>query len=232
VSKYDGWSRLFEGLDGSRHEFEIEYLDSLLSSSLPPSARRHSAWWSGDHGHTVWREFGWEASPRLGSGTVVFSHGRGSRPQSSRGVPVPSVSTSDRRLVLVGCVKTKVAHAAPAKDLYDSALWRKRRRYAESTGMPWAILSAEHGMVDPETILQPYDRYLGSESTAFRRQWSESAATQVLCRLRELGLRMVEVHAGSAYLDNGLRNRLRSASVEILLPVRGLSIGQQLAWYR
>jgi hypothetical protein len=59
--------------------------------------------------------------------------------------------------------------------------------------MPWAILSAEHGMVDPETILEPYDRCLGKESAAFRRRWSKDVAAQALARLRQLDLSAVEI---------------------------------------
>jgi hypothetical protein len=135
------------------------------------------------------------------------------------------------RLVLVGCVKSKVGHRAAAKDLYASPLWSRRRGYAESTGLPWAILSAEHGMVDPETMLEPYDRYLGKESAAFRRRWSKDAAAQVLARLDGLGLLAVEIHAGSAYVDNGLAARLKAAGVDVMLPLKGLSFGQQLSWY-
>jgi hypothetical protein len=138
----------------------------------------------------------------------------------------------DRRLVLVGCVKSKVHHVAQAKDLYDSPLWRRRRGYAESTGMPWAILSAEHGMIDPETLIEPYDRYLGSEPVSYRRQWSARTAEQVLSRLHDLELSSVEFHAGAAYIENGLGDRLSAQGVEWTWPMRGLSIGRQLGWYR
>jgi hypothetical protein len=135
------------------------------------------------------------------------------------------------RLILVGCVKTKRPHPAPAKDLYDSALWWKRRRYAEATGMPWAILSAEHGMVDPDRILEPYDRYLGNESLAFRRRWSANTAEQVLRRLGELAISAVEIHAGSAYVSYGLKTQLENQGVAISWPVEGMRFGDHLAWY-
>lgn len=141
------------------------------------------------------------------------------------------MSDTQDRLILVGCVKTKVDHPALAKDLYDSPLWRKRRRYAEATGMPWAILSAEHGMVDPETYLEPYDRYLGRESAAYRRKWAARTAEQVLRRLDNLDLNAVEVHAGAAYVAGGLGERLEKAGVEVLWPVEGMPFGTQLAWY-
>jgi hypothetical protein len=53
-------------------------------------------------------------------------------------------------VVLVGCVKTKLAHAAPARDLYTSTLFRGRRRYAEQTQRPWFILSARWGLLAPQ----------------------------------------------------------------------------------
>jgi hypothetical protein len=56
-------------------------------------------------------------------------------------------------LVLVGCVKTKALEASPARDLYLSPLFERRRRYAELSGQPWYILSAEHGLLDPGTII-------------------------------------------------------------------------------
>lgn len=43
-------------------------------------------------------------------------------------------------LILLGCVKSKRTARCAAKDLYDSALWKGRRRHAEATGKPWAIL--------------------------------------------------------------------------------------------
>jgi hypothetical protein len=97
--------------------------------------------------------------------------------------------------------------------------------------MPWAVLSAEHGMVDPETILEPYDRYLGKEPAAFRRQWSAKVAQQVLARLKELGFSAVEIHAGAAYVDNGLGTRLRAVGIEVMLPLKGLAFGRQLGFY-
>jgi hypothetical protein len=40
------------------------------------------------------------------------------------------------RAVLLGSVKLKVDHPAPAEELYVSPLFRRRRAYAEDTGLP------------------------------------------------------------------------------------------------
>jgi hypothetical protein len=98
--------------------------------------------------------------------------------------------------------------------------------------MPWAILSAEHGMVDPDEVLEPYDRYLGRESASFKGQWGAKTAVQVLDKATDLGVAAVEIHAGAPYVENGLRTRLESAGVEVLWPVEGMPFGKQLAWYQ
>jgi hypothetical protein len=71
---------------------------------------------------------------------------------------VPEATTASTRsvvgadVVLVGCVKTKLPHAAPARDLYTSSLFRGRRRYAEQTQRPWFILSARWGLLAAEEV--------------------------------------------------------------------------------
>lgn len=235
VSKYEPWRVFFESAPGDYLDLEFSELEELIEGSLPASARTHPAWWSGDRNQTAWREFGWVASPDLAEERVMFKRGLVHRPQRPR--RTPPYQTPARhvdggpRLVLIGCVKSKVGHTAPAKDLYDSPLWWKRRRYAESTGMPWAILSAEHGMVDPDTVLEPYDRYLGSEPVSYRRDWAARTAEQVLGALGEKELRAVEIHAGLAYVNSGLRARLESTGIAVSWPVEGMPFGVQLGWY-
>jgi hypothetical protein len=68
--------------------------------------------------------------------------------------------TGEVHIVLVACVKSKETRPAAAKDLYISALFRKERAYADCAGVPWFILSAEHGLVAPDEWLAPYERYL------------------------------------------------------------------------
>ncbi|WP_157362078.1 DUF6884 domain-containing protein [Haloechinothrix halophila] len=41
---------------------------------------------------------------------------------------------------------------------------RKERSYAEATGASWFVLSAEHGLVAPATVLQPYELRLADTS--------------------------------------------------------------------
>jgi hypothetical protein len=134
------------------------------------------------------------------------------------------------RVILVGCVKLKQERSARAKDLYQSPLWLRRRRYAEASGLPWLILSAKHGLIDPEKRIAPYDLALGQLSARERRAWGESVVRQLEDRLRSIAGTTFEVHAGALYrraIEPGIVER----GGKVTAPLARLGQGEQLAWY-
>jgi hypothetical protein len=84
------------------------------------------------------------------------------------------------RVALVSCVKSKQNQPAPAKDLYTSPLFRNLRKYAEDNTDRWYILSAEHGLVDPDQILAPYEKTLNNARKDERLAWA--VASRVVWR--------------------------------------------------
>ena len=144
-------------------------------------------------------------------------------------VPEP---TSRRRIGLVGCAKTKRHMASPARDLYTSALFRGRRRYVEQTCSDWFILSAKHGVLGTDEIVEPYDVTLNNASIPDRRVWSRRVLEQLQRQLGELRGVEFEVHAGANYRDFGLVEGLRSSGAQVSVPAAWLSQGQQLAFYK
>ena len=144
---------------------------------------------------------------------------------------IAAVATHGRvAAVLVGCVKRKRSTPAPAMDLYTSPLFVRRRAYAQASGLPWFVLSAEHGLVRPEALLEPYDRALADQPGGYRDAWGAWVAVRLEEAIGGLAGRTVEVHAGSAYVD-ALRGPLERKGCAIELPLRGLRQGEQLAWY-
>ena len=135
------------------------------------------------------------------------------------------------RVGLVGCVKSKRMTAAPAKDLYTSALFHGRRRWVEQRCDAWFILSAKHGLVPPEEILAPYDVTLTTMSRAGRRHWSLGVLVALESLLGDLGEHTFEIHAGFAYAGFGLADGLAAAGALVQLPTSGLSLGRQLQFY-
>jgi hypothetical protein len=138
--------------------------------------------------------------------------------------------TGEVHIVLVACVKSKGTRPAAAKDLYISALFRKERAYAEHAGVPWFILSAEHGLVAPDEWLAPYERYLADTTASYRSAWGGWVAARLDLLAGPLSEKVVEIHAGSTYLD-AIRPHLERLGARVVDPLHGLSMGQRLAWY-
>jgi len=127
--------------------------------------------------------------------------------------------------IVLGCVKTKRGSRLPARELYASPLWNKRRAFAEQSGRPWLILSAKHGLLEPGTKVDPYDVTIPGLSKAARRELVELVRRQSSSLLRPDAV--LEVHAGAPYVSV-----LRDAGLRTEHPMRGKQIGQQLAWYK
>lgn len=139
------------------------------------------------------------------------------------------------RVVIVGCGKTKVDHSCPARDMYQSELFRKRRAYAEKSSDAWFILSAKHGLLHPDTVIEPYDETLNDVVIGL---WQMQVNAQVEDILRQFPgeFLLFEVHAGKNYVRN-LEYALSIAGLsqidyfQLFVPLAGLGIGSQLAWY-
>jgi hypothetical protein len=138
------------------------------------------------------------------------------------------------RIGLVGCSKSKRTEPAAARDLYDpSALFRGVRCLVERTCERWFVLSAKHGLVRPEQVLEPYDETLTRASRAARRRWAEWVLGQLEAELgADLSGYVFEAHAGSAYLDFGLVRGIEERGGRVDRPLDGLGLGRRLAFYK
>lgn len=130
-------------------------------------------------------------------------------------------------ILLISCCGEKLATPAPARDLYRSQLFRLARAYAEACGLPWLILSARHGAIAPDQVLEPYDQRLPARRID-RVQWGTMVAEQLLQLAHGDRLQLVSL-CGAAYTDT-LEAAIERAGGAIAHPLRGLGIGQRLAW--
>ena len=139
-------------------------------------------------------------------------------------------------VILVGCTKTKRAERSAARDLYDpSDLFRRRRSYAEATGLPWGILSAGCAVLDPDQLVDPYDMTIAQRRLVDPRGWA-IGSIQGAFRLAGLDPRTddlrLEVHAGIDYVRTlALGLPAFDVSIDIAHPVAGMQIGQQKQHY-
>ena len=136
-------------------------------------------------------------------------------------------------IVLVGCVKTKRRVRSAARDLYTSPLWPYRRAYAECLGVPWYILSALHGLLDPDRRIDAYELALTDLQAKARRAWSARVLADLKRRVPSMRDKRIEIHAGATYIDHGLEEGLRDAGAAVHRPLAGIAgIARQQAWYR
>lgn len=70
------------------------------------------------------------------------------------------VEDPDHALVLIACSGMKATRPAPAREFYAGALFQASVRWAESWSFRWMVLSGLHGLIAPDTIVEPYDTRL------------------------------------------------------------------------
>lgn len=131
-----------------------------------------------------------------------------------------------RTLYLVSCVSKKLPHPAEARDLYVSQWFKSARRYVEDTGNDWCILSARHGLVVPTDVLEPYEDTLNTKSSHARWTWAHKVLFQLKDRYGYATFDRYVLLAGRRYAEH------LAPVLQAELPLKGLGIGQQLAWFK
>lgn len=120
---------------------------------------------------------------------------------------------------LVSCSKAKLPHAAEARDLYVSPLFRLARSVCEKRFDEWAILSAKFGLVLPDQVIEPYDVTLSKLPAERRKAWAMDVEHTI--RATWTGAATFHVFAGKHYLQ-------AVASLPHVDELHGLGTGHRL----
>jgi cytoplasmic iron level regulating protein YaaA (DUF328/UPF0246 family) len=110
--------------------------------------------------------------------------------------------------------------------MYRSQLFRFQLRYALFTCDRYYILSAKHGLLRHNDIIEPYEQRLPSGPA--RREWGKLVATELDSAVPEFDAEIV-VLAGSAYADAFEPDDRDWNWSE---PLRGMPVGKRLAWLK
>jgi len=131
------------------------------------------------------------------------------------------------RVVLISCVSTKLDTKAKAKDLYISPLFRMNYAYAESLN-PSAIyiLSAKYGLLDPDTVVEPYNETLNTMKSVQVKDWALDVIDQAEGKIDFRNDEIIFL-AGERY-----RKFLMPLCRNVKVPLEGLGIGKQLGWLK
>nr|WP_247416291.1 DUF6884 domain-containing protein [Halomarina salina] len=106
------------------------------------------------------------------------------------------------------------------------------RSYAEEEHDEWWILSAKHGLLDPDgPPVEPYDEALREASVAEKRDWAERVYQELeAAGLLEPGVHLV-IHAGEDYYGHLIPKIRDLEGTSFEIPTKGLSIGETVSWY-
>jgi cytoplasmic iron level regulating protein YaaA (DUF328/UPF0246 family) len=135
----------------------------------------------------------------------------------------------NEKVVLISCVCKKLDGAHPAYLLYISDWFRKAWKYAQCFGDQQFILSAEYGLINPNEIVENYEKTLNAMNVKERRAWAD----QVFLSLKKIlkGDESVVFLAGQKYREF-LIKRVESLGCKVEVPLEGLRIGEQKAWLK
>lgn len=128
-----------------------------------------------------------------------------------------------QRFALVCCGKQKRSVPSPAKDLYQSTLFKKTRAYAERHYAGWFVLSALHQVLLPDELVAPYDVTLARADAA---AWARGTAAQLAERIPAQA--HIDYFGGAAYEE--VARQLTARGYVVGRPLHGLQVGERLQW--
>lgn len=131
-----------------------------------------------------------------------------------------------KHFVLIACASRKLDHAAPAASIYASQLFKLNLAYARSLE-PDAIyiLSAKHGLLELDRVIEPYEVTLNGMPKAELQAWASSVRAALVHAGASLGSDRFTFLAGRNY-----RMFLADQMAHAHVPMEGLGIGQQLGF--
>lgn len=103
-------------------------------------------------------------------------------------------------------------------------------KYAEDTYDAWFILSAKNHLLDPNYVIEPYDANLSEFSQAQRLKWASRVCEQITSKYPNPSRCKLYFHTGESYRRE-LIDLLRRKHYICTVPLKGLRIGEQIAWY-
>ena len=142
-------------------------------------------------------------------------------------------------IILISCASKKLSTKMPAKDLYNSVLFKYSLEYANSIKHDKIyILSAKHHLLDLETQIEPYDVTLSYISPKSRKSnliilnheqkklWGNTVISQ-LNKVSDIKNDIFIILAGREYLEP-----LEKSIKNIDDKLSGLRNGERVKWLK
>ena len=147
-------------------------------------------------------------------------------------------------IALISCVSQKAKFPSKCKDLYISPLFKKTWEYNVKVDRPEGvyILSALHGLIKYDQVIEPYDKTLLDMSKEEALEWAEKVKNQIKETFETSGRSLdnynFKIYAGSKYYENLLEFFPNKELVFGKLPIgkrlgaltSALKTGKKIVW--
>lgn len=131
-------------------------------------------------------------------------------------------------VALVGCGKRKRDVRCAASEMYVGNLFQAAFAHARATADEVWILSAQHDVLSPEAVIDPYDATLQGRRKRERWAWGSRVGHWLLEHYAGLD---VQAHLYAGELYAAPVSSVLSRWWEVWLPLEGLEVGERLAWF-
>lgn len=134
-----------------------------------------------------------------------------------------------KRVALITCSAQKQATKTNAENLYCSERFAMARNLAKDFADSWYVLSAKHGLVPPDVILEPYDVCLNSLSKTARVEWGRKIIQSLK---HSVSLNSQLCFLGDSDYFNILREGLRKIWPNVYAPLVRLPKREEVEWLK
>ncbi|NDJ84415.1 MAG: hypothetical protein GYB66_00880 [Chloroflexi bacterium] len=131
-------------------------------------------------------------------------------------------------IALVAGSKSQQKVPALSQLLYRTPLFQKTSLYVEQHYERWYILSAKYGLLEPDTVIEPYSLSFHDLSRDERFRW----ARRVIERLSHQRIRThdtIAIFAGK-HFQEFLIPVMEGRRFNVTVPLSGMNAAQQLRW--
>jgi len=85
-----------------------------------------------------------------------------------------------KKIILIACVKEKLNHPAKAIDIYQGSIFKNWLKLARKIDYDLLfILSGKHGLLDPQTTIEPYDLNLNHQNIEYKNKWAKNVVHEL-----------------------------------------------------
>lgn len=83
------------------------------------------------------------------------------------------------QIALIACCGEKKQESCKAEDIYKSPLFLLSKTWVKKRNLKWMILSAKHGLLNPDKIIDPYNLSLNNFKKDDLKKWDLMVQSQI-----------------------------------------------------